>query len=393
MHPETLCYNTAMQPTNIGLNAQLLSLKQSYRGAGISWYIYNLLQNLPTVSPEFFSYNVFLADPEYSTGANNIRLHPTPLPTSNPFVRIFWEQFIQPLRLQQSGVDLLHALAFVAPVVCPTPFVVTVFDLSFLRFPQAFRPFNRWYLRHFTTHTSKRASAVITISESTRRDTIKLLNVPPEKVHTIYCGVDNDFKPMPAATVAAFRKSKSLPDKFILFLGTLEPRKNVDGLIEAYAQWHTQDRQALPLIIAGGKGWYYQHIFQQVEALDLTDSIHFPGYIPQEELPLWYNAATVFVYPSRFEGFGLPVLEAMACGTPVITSTAASLPEVAGTDGTARLIPPEDHKALADALAEVSSTPALQADMSRRGLVRATKFNWQSTARETVGIYQKVLAE
>jgi glycosyltransferase involved in cell wall biosynthesis len=382
-----------MQPTKIGLNAQLLSLKQSYRGAGISWYIYNLLQNLPGVSPDSFRYTVFLADKAYSNQAANMRLNVTQFPTHNPFIRIFWEQFIQPFRLKQTNINLLHALAFVAPLVSPVPFVTTVFDLSFLRFPEAFRPFNRLYLRYFTTQTSKRAKAIITISESTRRDVIDLLKIPPEKVNTIYCGVDAIFKPAPATEVETFRKARGLPDKFILFLGTLEPRKNVDGLIKAYAQWYAKDQHALPLVIAGGKGWYYQQIFQQAEALNLTNTIRFPGYVPQAELPLWYNAATAFVYPSRFEGFGLPVLEAMACGTPVITSTAASLPEVAGTDGTARLIPPEDHEALADAISEVSRTPALRAEMSERGLARAARFSWETTARETVGIYQKVLTK
>ena len=145
------------QPSHIGLNAQLLSLSQSYRGAGISWYQVNLLRNLARVSPEGLRYSAFLSDPVFDEPS--LTLHRSRLPTRRPVVRIFWEQFVQPLALRQAGIDLLHALAFVAPVAAPCPFVVTIYDLSFLRYPEAFRPFNRWYLSRFTARSVKRAEA------------------------------------------------------------------------------------------------------------------------------------------------------------------------------------------------------------------------------------------
>lgn len=378
-----------MNPIRIGLNAHLLSRSQSYRGAGISWYIYNLLTYLAQVSPDFFHYYAFLGDRVFQTSKMTLQF--SRLPTQYPVARILWEQFIQPVALRRAGVDLLHALAFVAPIMAAPPFVVTLYDLSFLRYPEAFRPFNRWYLTHFTTHSVKHARAVIAISESTRQDVINFLGVSPERVHTIYCGVDQNFRPLPAADIEAFKTKHHLPNQFILFLGTLEPRKNVDGLIRAYAQWRTCDPKAPPLVIAGGKGWYYQTIFEGVERLNLTDAIRFPGYIPPNELPLWYNAATLFVYPSHFEGFGLPVLEAMACGTPVITSTVSSLPEVAGRDGTACLVDPTDSEALAETMAGLMGDPAWQALLSERGRLRAARFRWDKTAEETVAVYKKVL--
>lgn len=378
------------QPIRIGLNAHLLSLSQSYRGAGISWYIFNLVKNLARVSPDFLQYSAFLSDRAFQEPS--LRLHFSRLPTQQPLVRIFWEQCIQPVVLRRARVDLLHALAFVAPVAAPCPFVVTVYDLSFLRYPEAFRPFNRWYLSRFTAHSVKRARMVIAISESTRQDVINFLGVPPERVQTVYCGVDQNFCPLPEADITAFKKARRLPDAFILFLGTLEPRKNIDGLIRAYAGWRERDRTAPPLILAGGKGWYYTQLFKLVESLNLTESIRFPGYIPQKELPLWYNAASLFVYPSHFEGFGLPVLEAMACGTPVITSTVSSLPEVTGSAGAARLVDPADIGALAEAMAQLMSQPDLRASMSAQGLSRAAGFRWEKTAQETVAIYQSVLA-
>ena len=378
------------QPTHIGLNAHLLSLSQSYRGAGISWYIVNLLRNLAQVSPDFFQYSAFLSDRAFQAPSLKLRL--SRLPTHRPVVRILWEQFIQPLALRQAGVELLHALAFVAPLAAPCPFVVTIYDLSFLRYPEAFRPLNRWYLTQFTARSVKRARAVIAISESTRQDVINLLGASPERVHTVYCGADQEFRPLPATEIEAFKVSRQLPDTFILYLGTLEPRKNVDGLIRAYARWREREPDPPPLIVAGGKGWYYNKIFELVESLNLTGTIRFPGYIPQEELPLWYNAASLFVYPSHFEGFGLPVLEAMACGAPVITSKASSLPEVVGRNGAARLVSPTDDEALAQAMAELMARADLRASMSERGLAQAAKFRWEKMARETVAIYQKVLS-
>lgn len=376
------------RPAHIGLNAHLLSTSQSYRGAGISWYIIHLLRQVAQVSPDFY-YSAFLSDPAFQSPG--LALRRSQWPTQRPLVRILWEQLVQPLALRQAKIDLLHALAFVAPLAVPCPFVVTVYDLSFIRYPEAFRPFNRWYLRTFTERSVTRAKALITISESTRQDVIKLLGAPAERVHTIYCGVDEDFRPLPAAEVAAFRAVKGLPEQFVLFLGTLEPRKNVTGLIEAYAHWRKQEPQAPLLVIAGGKGWYYQDIFKLVESLNLTTAIHFTDYIPQPELSLWYNAASLFVYPSHFEGFGLPVLEAMACGTPVITSTVSSLPEVAGTDGTAVLVNPADTAGLAEAMQRVMADAELRRDMAARSLARAASFGWEKTARETVGVYRKVM--
>lgn len=373
---------------HIGLNAHLLSLGQSYRGAGISGYMVNLLRNLARVSPDFY-YSAFLSDRAFKEPLLN--LHVSRLPTRQPLVRIFWEQVVQPVALRRAGVDLLHALAFIGPLAAPCPFVITVYDLSFLRYPAAFRPFNRWYLANFTGYSVKRARVIITISDSTRQDVIDFYHAPPERVQTIYCGVGDHFRPLPAAEVSAFRARQGLPDSFILFLGTLEPRKNIEGLIRAYARWREQQPGAPPLVIAGGKGWYYARIFELVEQLDLARAVLFPGYVPEEDKPLWYNAAALFVYPSLFEGFGLPVLEAMACGTPVVTSTTSSLPEVTGTTGAACLVEPADTESLALAMAQVMGQAGQRAAMAEQGLARAAEFRWEKTARETVAIYRKVL--
>jgi glycosyltransferase involved in cell wall biosynthesis len=306
-------------------------------------------------------------------------------------VRILWEQLAQPLALRQSKVDLLHAMAFAGPLLTPCPFVVTIYDLSFYRYPEAFRPWNRWYLGILTARSARRARRVITISESTKRDVVQLLGVPPDRVDVAYCGVDKVFRPLPAAETAHFRNERALPDRFILFLGTLEPRKNVQRLIRAYGQW----RQAAPdiprLVVAGGKGWYYDQIFAEVEHLGLTGDVIFPGYVIPQELPWWYNAADLFVYPSRFEGFGLPVLEAMACGTPVVTTNVASLPEVAGD--AALLVSPDDEAQLVEAMRRALSEVSVRQEMVTKGLAHAADFTWTRTARQTLETYDRALAE
>jgi len=366
----------------------LLSLQQNYRSAGISWYIYNLLRQLDQ-GQATYQYTAFLHDRVFQA-SRRLRLHYSPFSTAKPIARILWEQLFQPIALKQAKVDLYHALAFVAPLALPCPFVMTIYDLSFRRYPEAFRPFNRFYLNTFTRQSAKRAQAIITISESTRQDVIRFFNVAPEKVCTIYCGVDDTFQPLPPAQVEAFRSRQGLPDQFVLFLGTIEPRKNVAGLIKAYSAWHKQDKRAPKLFVGGGKGWYYEQVFELVTQLGLAEKVIFPGYLPQEDLRLWYNAATMFVYPSYFEGFGLPVLEAMACGTPVITSNVSSLPEVAGD--AALLIDPTDTNLLAQTMYQVFSDFDLRQTIRRKGLMRGAMFSWQKTANETNDLYSQTLS-
>lgn len=373
---------------HIGLNAQLLSLKQNYRGAGISWYIYNLLRQLDATAA--FRYTVFLQDREFQAGAS-LQLKYSAVPTTRPVARILWEQLRLPTALKQTGVDLHHAMAFAAPVAVPCPFVTTIYDLSFKHFPEAFRPFNRLYLDTFTKYSAKRAKAVITISESTRQDVLQFYDIAPEKVHTVHCGVDEAYQPLSSAQIDAFRARQSLPSQFVFFLGTLEPRKNILGLIEAYAAWRTREKEVPKLFIGGGKGWYYNQVFQLVDTLGINDNVIFLGYLPSDDLPLWYNAATMLVYPSQFEGFGLPVLEAMACGTPVITSNVSSLPEVAGD--AAWLVDPSNSAALSEAMQQLYSNEDLQHSMREKGLYQGKKFSWRKTAEETNQIYRKALTQ
>jgi glycosyltransferase involved in cell wall biosynthesis len=313
-------------------------------------------------------------------------------------VRIFWEQVVQPFALRKERVDLLHALAFVTPLLSPCPSVITVYDLSFLLYPESFKRFKRFYLGLFTRLSVRRARRIIAISKSTKHDVVRLLGVSPEKVDVVYCGIDQAFRPLPEDQVASFRSKRGLPERFILFVGTIEPRKNVTRLIEAYADLRFAIRD-LRLVIGGAKGWFYEDVFARVEELGLEGEVMFPGYIPVSELPLWYNAAELFVYPSLYEGFGLPPLEAMACGTPVVTANTSSLPEVVGeAPGTGSqghsaglTVDPLDVAGLAEAMRRVLGDEALRQEMRKRGLQRAKGFSWTKTAQETVQVYQRAM--
>jgi glycosyltransferase involved in cell wall biosynthesis len=284
--------------------------------------------------------------------------------------------------------DLYHALAFVSPLVLRLPSVVTVYDLSFIHYPQVLSPSRRLYLRLFTALSCRRARRVIAISHSTALDLDVSLGISRDKIDVAAPGYDTSrFKPLPPEQVAAFRRQKGLPPRFWLFLGTLEPRKNLPTLLKAYAALPRGER--LPLILGGGKGWQYDDIFAAIEQHDLSGDVSLPGFIPAEELPLWYNSAEVFIYPSVFEGFGLPVLEAMACGMPVIVSDVSSLPEVAGTAG--MCLPPHDIDAWTDALHRALVDSDWREAARQQGFREAARYSWDNTARETLASYRRAL--
>lgn len=376
---------------HVGLDAHLLSLAESYRSAGISWYIQNLLRHLPEADPGI-RYTAFVGEKRY-VGVPGLDVQLSRLPTHRPPVRIFWEQAIQPSAARRAQIDLLHGLALVGPLPSARPFVVTVHDLSFLSYPQNFPKLKRLYLELFTRLSVRRARRVIAISENTRRDVVGQYGISPDKVDTIYYGLDPIYHPLPPGEVEGFRRQEGVPERFILFVGTLEPRKNVARLIEAYAKLPPvatkNGARRPPLLLIGGKGWLYDEIFGRVDELELTDQVRFVGYVPAQKLPLWYNAAELLVYPSLYEGFGLPPLEAMACGTPVVTSAVSSLPEVVGQAGL--LVDPTNTEQLTGAMAQVLTDADTRERMRAKGLVQAEAFSWPETARRTVGSYRRAL--
>jgi glycosyltransferase involved in cell wall biosynthesis len=312
------------------------------------------------------------------------------MPTVNPALRVLWEQIAFPRALHHDRITLLHGPINALPLGWAGPSVVTILDLTFMLIPDAIRRASRAYLRWMVRSSARRAGQIITISESTRRDVIRLLGAPPERVTRVYCGVDNRFTPEPASAAGtALRERVGLPGEFILYLGTIEPRKNLSRLIDAYTMLRRRDATRLPLVLAGGRGWGDDEIVQKARANEFATDIYLPGFVPEPEIPLWYNAATLFVYPSEYEGFGLPPLEALACGVPVVASNASSLPEVLGD--AAVLVDPTSVEAIADGIQRVLDDGALRSRLIARGPEQARRFSWRQMAEETLAVYRAVL--
>ncbi len=371
----------------IALNAHLLSNQAGYRSAGIHGYISNLLRHLPQGAPAAWQFTALVGAGVKATFPG-LHITRARIDTQAPLRRILWEQTAQPGQLRQ--FDLYHALAFAAPLLLTTPMVVTVYDLSFLRFPARLSAARRLYLRTMTALTCARARRVLAISQSTADDLTALLGVPARKIDVTPLAYDRDlFRPLPPAQIDAFRQRQNLPARFWLFLGTLEPRKNLPLLLQAYASLGPSER--LPLLLGGGLGWGADTVFAAIERYGLGDSVKHIGFLPTADLPFWYNAAEAFIYPSVFEGFGLPVLEAMACGTPALTSAVSSLPEVAGEAG--KCLTPTDLEAWTAALAQVAQDSDGRAAARAKGLRRAQLFSWARTAELTRASYRKALAE
>ncbi len=371
----------------IGINAQIVTFSANYRQAGVSRFTEQMVRALQRRDTSG-RYTVFLNETARGgfNDSANMRFRYTRLPAAKPVVRILWEQAVLPLLATR--LDVLHCPVNVLPTVLSCPAVLTIHDLTFLRYPERFRPERQRYLAALTGFSARRARRIMTDSANTKQDVSELLNVPPERIEVVYPGVDEGFQPPAEEDLAEFRRRKGLPGEFILYVGTLEPRKNLEMLVRAYALLLGQGLRRWPLVIGGGRGWMFDAMFAEVERNNLVDQVVFPGYIDSRELPLWYAAASVFVYPSLYEGFGLPALEAMACGTPVIVSNASSLPEVVGDAGAQ--VDPHRADDLAATLAEVLQSKAKREQMAAAGLTRAASFTWDKAADQITRVYRQV---
>lgn len=369
------------RPFRIAINAHLLSGEAGYRRAGIHHYIAQVLSHLPPAADT--AYTIFTRCGGDLPERVDFTLQGSRWPTESRSVRIVWEQVVWPWQARRH--DVLHSMAFVTPLVAFSPTVVTVYDLSFLHFPERFPALQRWYLASQTRRSCRAARQVITISESSRQDVHHFFGVPLAQIDVVYPGVNGRYRPLPPEQITAFRKTHNLPERFVLHVGTLQPRKNIATLLAALAKLADPD---LYLVLVGGKGWFYDEIFAQIQSLGLVDRVIFPGYVADEELPLWYNAAALFAFPSVYEGFGMPVVEAMACGAPVVAANASSIPEAVGDAGL--LFAPQDAAELAQRMASVLNDSALSATMRAKGWQQARKFSWEAAGRETAVIYHQL---
>lgn len=320
---------------------------------------------------------------------NDENLHWVIVPDKSPMYRLIWEQTTFPRLVHRAEVDLLHSLHYTQPVRLGCPSIVTIHDMTFFLFPDLHTRSKRLFFPFAIRSSVRRADALIAISESTRQDSIRLLGVSPQKIFTTQLGITDEFRVVKDnELLAKVRKKYDLPEEFVLYVGLVEPRKNIPFLIRAYKSLADEGIKH-NLVIVGRIGWMYQEVFKQIEELGLEGRVQFTGYLPQDDLPMVYNLASLFVYPTKYEGFGLPALEAMACGTPVVTTAISSLPEIVGDAG--MLIPPGDEQALASAMAEVLHDSTLFNQLRTRGLQRSEHFTWERTAQQTLKVYQQVL--
>jgi glycosyltransferase involved in cell wall biosynthesis len=371
-----------MCAARIGIDARILS----YRRGGLASYVAHLVPALAAVD-RTTTYRILRHRRDRTRGeaGPNLRRATVWTPSHHPLER--WALGLEAARL---GLDLLHSPDFIPPAFGARRFVITVHDLTFLYYPQFLSAESRRYYNEQIEWAVERAAHVIADSETTRQDLIRLLAAPPEKITAIHLAADPSFRPLPAVEVEKGLRRHHLSPAYILFVGTLEPRKNLPGLLSAYRILLDRRETDAPLVFVGQRGWLIDDALAQIGELGLEDRVRFLDDVPDGDLPAIYNGAAVLAAPSFYEGFGLPALEAMACGTPVVVSARGSLPEIVADAGVQ--VDPDSPEAIAEGLALALHDHGLRARLQRAGLAQAARFSWEETARRTLAVYQQVMA-
>lgn len=363
----------------IGIDARLTH----YRPGGIAEYTRQLINELAGLdSLNAYSVIHHLRDRVTKRPAQNFTRINTLTPAHHRL-----ERWTLSLELLPRRLDILHTPDVIPPQHGARRHIITIHDLHFLHYPQFMTADSR---RHYSDQIAwavQHADHILVDSEATLVDLTTLLNVPQQKVTVHMLGVNRAFQPLPADRVSAVRARLALPESYLLFVGTFEPRKNIPGLLDAYVQLRHNMPDAPRLVMVGRRGWLYDEIFAKVDGLNLRDHVMWIEAAAQADLPAIYNGAVALVLPSHYEGFGLTALEAMACGTPPIVANRSSLPEVVGDTGL--LVDPDDPSAIADAMQRVLDHSELRARLSTAGIARAAAFTWRKTAQIVLDVYRQ----
>jgi len=300
-----------------------------------------------------------------------------------------WTIFAFPSALRRDRIDVAHT-QYTIPLQAPCPTVTVVHDISFRLYPNWFPKKHRLLLNLTVPGAMRRAARIITVSESSRRDIIRIYGIPPEKIHAIHLAAGPEYHPIPQEIArSAVKERYGIDEHYVLAVGVLQPRKNFALLLEAFAIAKRRAKLRHRLVITGKAGWDYENLGVMAARLGITDSVQFTGYVADEDLPHLYSGADLLAFPSLYEGFGLPPLEAMACGTPALVSDAPAMPEVAG-DG-AWILPVMSPVAWADAIAALCTDCDLRTSWVERGIRRAAEFSWERTAIKTKSVYKEAL--
>ena len=361
-----------------------LSVIQSTK-SGVDWYTYYILKEMigllePDDHLYLFSNHETGFDHEVK-GRPQVTLVQSRFRYQEP-----WRQLLLPLLLKKYEIDVCFFTNFVLSMAAPCPMVLTIHDLSFKLFPRTHALRNVLWARSLVPASIRRSWRIISPSNNTKLDLLRLMNVSNGKVEVVHEGVSSQFSPAANAGDKEALAHYGIAKPYLLFVGTLEPRKNLNVLIKSFDKI-SDSMPDVHLVLAGRRGWMAQSIFDELERRDLLGRAHITGYVKDEYLPALYRQAAALIYPSLYEGFGLPPLEAMASGTPVIVSQGSSLPEVVGDAGI--YTNPLDVKELAGAMERLLGDDALAASLSAKGLERAAQFSWKSAAEKTLDILRK----
>lgn len=361
--------------------------------SGVGNYVLHLIQNLRQVDPEPIYY--FLAQKKNLSLLGHLAREQNPFLTlfshENHPLGDFWEHFILPWHLMKKGIDVFHGPASLIPFrKNHFKLVVTIHDLVAFLFPETIPLKYGAYMRYLLRQAVKKADKIVAVSNHTQQDLVKIMKVPPEKIVVIHEAPSPIFRPVDSKEIWPRLKDRyGVSRKFIYHLGNIEPRKNLIVLLEAFTLVCRELGNEYQLVVSGQKGWLIRSLSQFLKNYPARDQVLFTGYVPMEDLPLFMSGADLFVFPSLYEGFGLPVLEAMSCGTPVISSNRSSIPEIVGS--AAILIDPTDIQDLAGRMIELLRNQEEKKQLSRAGLEQAARFSWLEAARKTLDVYRAVI--
>jgi glycosyltransferase involved in cell wall biosynthesis len=354
---------------------------------GVGYYTEHLLQHLARAVESTNDELIVISNQEIDT-TEPLPRHVSVYTRQRFPLRVAWMQLLAGRVLHDIRADVVHFTNGMIALGAGAARVVTVHDMSLKLYPEC-HPWRRRVInRPLTTLATRIADAVVTVSQSARNDLLAFHRLPPERVSVMHEAAGPSFRPIrEPGPLGRIRLRYALPERFVLYVGAIEPRKNLPRLVEAFAAARAAGLQH-ELVCVGPYGWSSRGLYDSIDRIGLRDVVHFTGYVPADDLPLIYNLADLFVFPSIYEGFGLPVVEAMSCGIPVITSSTSSLDEIAGD--AAITVDPYDVAAIAAAIMRLASDAEQRAAFAQRGLARAAQFSWSRTAHEMLALYARV---
>jgi len=368
-----------------------IDTRMGHTRVGMGVYVRGLLNGLAKIDKENDYYIIINKNKkeDFVPIQDNFHKIYTGVTYSDYLRRDFWEQVYLPLKLLKSKINVYHGPNYVLPVLTRAGKVLTIYDMTLFDSSKWYKPISRLRVQKLIKLSTKKANKIIAGSKNTKQDIIKILKLPCDKIKVIYIGIDDIYSPIADKYKLGNIKNKyKIDSKFILHVGSLQARKNIPRLIEAYSKLPVELLEKYQLVIAGKRSWKVEKIFAKVKQLKLEDRVVFTGFVADDDLPLLMNAAALLAFPSLYEGFGIPPLEAMACGTPVVASNTSSIPEVVGD--AALLFDPYNVEEITEAMYRVLTDEQLRDKLRQRGIERVKQFSWENAARETLQVYKEV---